>query len=62
MLNADGVGTPSAKRSTYESPGTVEGAPGISPGFKVFYEEDTNLMSPGQVMGLRPQPKFIVYE
>ena len=61
MLNADGVGTPSAKKSTYES-SRPRGTPGSHPGFKLFYEEDPNLMSPGQVMGLRPQPKFIVYE
>ncbi len=31
-------------------------------GFKVFYEEDTNMLSPSEVMRLRPQPEFVVYE
>ena len=31
-------------------------------GFKLFYEEDTNLMSPRQVLRLRPQPDLVVYE
>ncbi len=61
VLNADGVGSPGAKRSTYEALAPSR-ASGVSPGFKLFYEEDTNLMSPGQVLGLRPKPKFVVYE
>ncbi len=61
VLNADGVGTPSQKRGTYEALAPSKNS-GISPGFKVFYEEDPNMMSPGQVMGLRPRPKFVVYE
>jgi hypothetical protein len=61
VLNADGFGTPSAKRSKYEQLAPSKRS-GISPGFKLFYEEDTNLMSPRQVMGLQPQPRFIVYE
>jgi hypothetical protein len=61
VLNADGFGTPSAKRSKYEELAPSRSS-GIYPGFKLFYEEDTNLMSPGQVMGLNPQPKIIVYE
>jgi hypothetical protein len=31
-------------------------------GFKLFYEEDTNLMSPRQVLRLRPAPDLVVYE
>jgi hypothetical protein len=31
-------------------------------GFKLFYEEDTNMMSPRQVMRLRPPPDLVVYE
>jgi hypothetical protein len=61
VLNADGFGTPSAKKSKYEELAPSRNS-GIYPGFKLFYEEDTNLMSPGQVMSLTPQPKFIVYE
>jgi hypothetical protein len=31
-------------------------------GFKLFYEEDLNLMKPRQVLRLRPQPDLVVYE
>jgi hypothetical protein len=31
-------------------------------GFKLFYREDTNLMSPRRVLRLRPRPELIVYE
>jgi hypothetical protein len=31
-------------------------------GFKLFYEEDTNLMKPRQVLRLRPPPDLVVYE
>lgn len=31
-------------------------------GFKLFYEEDTNLMGPEQVLQMRPQPHLVVYE
>ena len=31
-------------------------------GFKLFYEEDTNLMKPKQVLQQRPQPDLVVYE
>jgi hypothetical protein len=31
-------------------------------GFKLFYEEDTNLMQPRDVLRLRPRPELVVYE
>ena len=61
VLNADGFGSQEAKRSKYEqlSPSRHSG---LFPGFKLFYEEDTDLMSPKQVMRLDPRPRFVVYE
>ena len=35
---------------------------GFYPGFKLFYEEDENLMSPRSVLRLKPPPDFVVYE
>jgi hypothetical protein len=32
------------------------------PRLKLFYREDTNMMKPEQVLRLRPQPAFVVYE
>ena len=34
----------------------------INDGFKLFYKEDVNLMSPGAVLDLRPPPDLVVYE
>jgi hypothetical protein len=31
-------------------------------GFKLFYEQDLDLMKPDQVLRLRPQPDFVVYQ
>ena len=61
VLNADGFGTPAQKRAKYRElapPGRAQ----LEPGFKLFYEEDTDLMSPAQVLELGPPPRFIVYE
>jgi hypothetical protein len=60
VLNADGFGTPAAKRSKYGQLAPRHGP--LFPGFKLFYEEDTNLMSPRQVLDLRPKPMFVIYE
>jgi hypothetical protein len=59
VLNADGFGTPSQKREKYAE--LAEAKP-FHPGFKLFYREDTNLMSPKQVLHLRPRPQFVLYE
>lgn len=61
VLNADGFGTKRAKTSKYEQLAPSRRS-GLFPGFKLFYEEDDGLMSPRQVMRLRPRPDFIVYE
>ncbi|MFN8108670.1 MAG: hypothetical protein U0Y82_02320 [Thermoleophilia bacterium] len=60
VLNADGVGNPDLKRSTYRR--VTRGRAGFSVGFKLFYVEDTDLMTPRQVMALRPQPNVVMYE
>jgi len=31
-------------------------------GFKLFYEQDTNLLSPAQVMRLMPTPSVVIYQ
>jgi len=59
-LNVDGFGTPQLKRKKYNE-FTRRGDPGYH-GFKLFYREDTSMMSPESVLRLRPQPAFVVYE
>jgi hypothetical protein len=66
VSNIDGFGTPELKIGVYKqlSHGGPP-APGQSRlfnGIKLFYEEDTNLMSPAAVMQLEPQPDVVVYE
>lgn len=61
VLNADGFGTRQAKEAKYRQLAPPKRS-GLFPGFKLFYEEDSGLMSPRQVMRLRPKPDFIVYE
>jgi hypothetical protein len=59
-VNVDGFGDRPNKISKYRE--FTRGRRGRHHGFKLFYEEDTNLMRPGDVLRLRPRPELIVYE
>jgi hypothetical protein len=59
-MNVDGFGDRANKISKYDQ-FTSELAR-FHDGFKLFYEEDTNLMSPGAVLQMRPPPDLVVYE
>lgn len=59
-LNIDGFGTAADKRAKYRQ--LVGRRPDHHIGFKLFYEEDTGLMSPEQVLRLEPPPDVVVYE
>jgi hypothetical protein len=59
-LNVDGFGDQPNKIAKYAE--LTSTARGFHHGFKLFYEEDTNLMTPKQVQRLRPRPEVIVYE
>lgn len=60
VWNADGFGSPGAKIADYEQyreePGFEKG------GIKLFYNYDTPLMTPQQVMALSPRPSIIIYQ
>jgi hypothetical protein len=65
IKSVDGIGSPAAKRSTYNlvtktMPKFVHG------GFKLFYLEDVatgrRLMTPKEVLALKPQPEYILFE
>ncbi len=60
VMNVDGFGDRANKRSKYVE-FTTE-VPRFRDGFKLFYEEDTNLMHPRDVLRLRPPPDLVVYE
>ena len=59
-INVDGFGNRPEKEGKYTE--LAPDARGFHHGFKLFYEEDTGLMTPSQVLGLRPRPEIVVYE
>jgi hypothetical protein len=60
VLNVDGFGNQAVKKSKYRD--FTRQAPDAYHGFKLFYEEDTDMMRPRQVLRLRPKPFLVVYE
>jgi hypothetical protein len=60
VVNVDGFGDQPNKISKYNE--FTRDLHRRFNGFKLFYEEDTNLMEPNQVLRLRPQPDLVVYE
>jgi hypothetical protein len=63
-MNMDGWGPPSLKRESYRA--YVYKYPVEYTGFKLFYKNDTKkgdkLMSPADVLALRPIPIYIQYQ
>lgn len=59
-LHADGFGTPEAKFSKYGS--LVRDEPIQYGGFKVFYQQDTPVLEPEQVLALDPAPAIVTYQ
>jgi len=60
VLNADGFGSKPVKVAKYHE--FTRAAKAFDQGFKLFYEEDSGLMSPREVLRLRPAPDVVVYE
>jgi hypothetical protein len=61
VINADGFGDRPNKVAKYRALRPPRGSR-LYAGFKLFYNEDTDLMAPGEVLKLRPAPDLIVYE
>jgi hypothetical protein len=59
VWNADGFGVRSAKLEDYRS---YTRDRRFHPGLKLFYENDVDLMSPREVMRLKPPPRIINYQ
>jgi hypothetical protein len=59
-VNVDGFGDRPNKIAKYRE--FTRGRTDRHHGFKLFYEEDTNLMRPRHVLRLRPPPELVVYE
>lgn len=59
-VNVDGFGGREIKIAKYKE--FAQRMPGLHNGFKLFFREDTDLLSPARVLRLKPQPEIIVYE
>jgi hypothetical protein len=65
IKSVDGLGPVHSKIETYDY--LMKTMPhGVHPGFKLFFDEDVRighgLMTPSQVLALRPQPEYVMYE
>jgi hypothetical protein len=64
ILSVDGIGARADKVATWRRL-VADLPPAVHAGFKLFFEEDTEsgaLMTPQQVLALRPQPEYVLYE
>lgn len=64
IKSVDGIGNRAEKTKTWTAL-TRNLPPAVHPGFKLFYEEDVQhgtLMTPTQVLALRPKPDYVLYE
>lgn len=59
-LNVDGFGSQEVKTQKYRA--FAKDLPWTYDGFKLFYKEDSGLMSPRSVLKLHPPPDVVVYE
>lgn len=59
IQHADGFGTRSQKLDTYH---TIARPRRFHLGFKLFYDEDTDLFDPRQVLRLRPRVDYVSYQ
>jgi hypothetical protein len=60
VMNMDGFGPPAKKINSYQR--WIERQPVQFTGFKLFYRQDANMMSPQQVLKLNPKPVYIQYQ
>jgi hypothetical protein len=60
VINMDGFGPPALKRDSYRC--VVASQPVQFTGFKLFYQQDVPLMSPKDVLALRPAPLVVMYQ
>lgn len=60
VLDMDGFGSRELKLASYRT--IMRRWPANFAGMKLFYTIDTKLFSPGDVMGLKPQPSVVIYQ
>jgi hypothetical protein len=65
VKSVDGLGHPGPKRTTYRVVNQTT-PKFVHAGFKLFYTEDTRnhgrLMTPKEVLALKPRPEYVLYE
>jgi hypothetical protein len=64
VKSVDGIGTRAAKTHTYRQVNKTTPS-FVHPGFKLFFDEDGThgkLMTPAQVLALKPRPEYVLYE
>ena len=65
IKSVDGLGPPGPKKNTYRVVNRTT-PKHVHAGFKLFFDEDTEggsrLMSPREVLALKPQPEYVMYE
>jgi hypothetical protein len=60
LVNMDGFGPPRRKLDSYRV--AQQGMPTTLTGFKLFYKNDKPIMTPSDVVPLKPSPMFINYQ
>ncbi|MEW6581500.1 MAG: hypothetical protein AB1416_01900, partial [Actinomycetota bacterium] len=60
VLDSNAIGPVEEKTGAYARLGSRRG--GVFGGIKLFFEEDPALMTPAQVLALRPRPDVVIYE
>lgn len=60
VLHVDGFGSQAAKFDTYDVLASRDEQ--FVNGFKLFYDEDTDLLTPAEAMAIKPRPMLISYQ
>ncbi|MEP6691087.1 MAG: hypothetical protein ABJD07_08010 [Gemmatimonadaceae bacterium] len=60
VIDMDGFGPPKIKLDSYAS--YVRAEPVAFTGYKLFYKNDKPLMTPAEVLRIRPRPVFVMYQ
>ncbi|PVZ12093.1 hypothetical protein [Actinomycetospora cinnamomea] len=59
VQHIDGFGAPEVKRAKYAE---LQRPAQLHPGFKLFYDEDTPVLSPAEALALSPPPDLVSYQ
>lgn len=59
VQHIDGFGAPEDKRAKYAA---LQRPDQLHPGFKLFYDEDTPVLTPEQTLGVSPFPDLVTYQ